>query len=654
MRPAEGVPFITHSRNEKMKRSFIFLILFGMLVPTLRAGKTTVMVPMRDGVLLATDIYAPDDTLPHPVLLYRTPYNKDRDKFDKNLLNFWVGKGYVFVDQDTRGRFASQGVDSTFLTDGWGPLQDGYDTIDWIVKQPWSNGKVGMLGASAIGITTYWGVASLHPAVKCAIAIVAPSDFYHEVVFPGGEFRKSLVENWIHSQGSNYMIDFFGSHRFYDALWDFMNLHTRSHLITTPILHIGGWYDCFSEGTVAEFNDLSKQPQAGPQYLVMGPWIHQTTTTADPVGELTYPAAAYSNLFFLFNWLDFWLQGRENGVLATPKVQYYLMGDPDRPDEAGCSWITKDKWPDPDARPLSLFLKADGELAKQVDANEDSLGYDFDPRHPVPTLGGNNLTIPAGPRDQRTVTDRSDVLLFETAPLPNPLWVEGYVTAKLYIESNRKDTDFTLKLIDVYPDGRQMLVTDGIIRARFRHGDRKEEMAFLVPGQMDSVEIKLPPTAIVFNSGHRLMVAVSSSNYPRFDVNTNTGGPLWNDPDTLVAHNTLFMGNRTPSRVLLPVVPLSTSVVTRTTGPLAFALFQNYPNPFNSATEIQFQVPRRAHVHLAIYDVHGRLVQTLVNGERQAGHYRVQWQAGRFPSGVYFYRMRIGNRVLTRKLLLLE
>jgi len=642
-----------------MKKSTLFVLLLLLLPATLFAGKTTVMIPMRDGALLATDIYAPDDTLQHPTILYRTPYNKEHDKFDKNLLNFWVGKGYVFVDQDCRGRFASQGVDSTFLTDGWGALQDGYDTIDWIVKQSWSDGKVGMLGASAMGITTYRAVASLHPALKCAIAIVAPSDFYNEVVFPGGEFRKSLVENWLHAQGSDYMIDLFGSHRYYDSLWDGMNLHTRSQLITTPIIHIGGWYDCFSEGTVAEFNDLRKQPQAGPQYLIMGPWIHQTTATADSVGDLIYPDAAYSNMFFLFNWLDYWLQGRQNGVLSTPKVQYYLMGDPERPDEPGCEWVYRNEWPDSERVKYHYYLKKNGQFSRSVDFPMDSLSYDFDPRNPVPTVGGNNLTIPAGPRDQRSVTNRTDVLLFETEELTQPLWLEGYVKAKLYIASNRKDTDFTLKLIDVYPDGRQMLVTDAIARTRFRHGDRKADMSFLVPGQIDSVEIKLPPTAIVFNSGHRMMVAVSSSNYPRFDVNTNSGGPLWNDPDTLIAHNTLFMGRGTPSCVVFPIVPLPTAVAENSTQPGGFELHQNYPNPFNPTTEIEFSIPRESSVEIVVFDALGRKIRRLAHGNYGAGTHRVQWngrdQVGNpVSSGIYFYRMKVGKRVWMKKMMLLR
>ncbi len=642
-----------------MKKLFLLIFLL-LCVPTfLFAGKTTVMVPMRDGIHLATDIYFPDDTLQHPAILYRTPYNKNRDKFDETLLNFLLAKGYVFVDQDCRGRFSSEGVDSTFLTDGWGPLQDGYDTIDWIVKQSWSNGKVGMLGASAIGITSYWGAASLHPALKCVIAIVAPSDFYHEVVFPGGEFRKSLVENWIHSQGSDYMIDFFGSHRFYDALWDLMNLHTRSHLIKAPILHLGGWYDCFSEGPVAEFNDLSQQPQAGPQFLVMGPWIHQTTTTDKPVGDLTYPNAAYSNTLFLFNWLDYWLLGRQNGVLSAPKVQFYLMGDPEKTNEPGCTWISQEQWPNPKAQPTVFFLAQNQTLNRQQSGKKDSLSYDFDPRHPVPTVGGNNLTIPAGPRDQRTVTARSDVLLFQTEELATPLWLEGTVKAKLYIASNRKDTDFTLKLIDVYPDGRQMLVTDAIVRARFRRGDREKQVAFLTPGEMDSVEITLPPTAIVFNSGHRVLVAISSSNYPRFDVNTNTSGPLWNDPDTLVAHNTVFWGSGAPSRVILPLVPLHTRVVENIQNPRTLTLRPNYPNPFNPATEIEFVLPKTAHVELAVFDALGKRVCVLANRLYTAGIHRVKWNGrddsgNSVPGGVYFYKITAGSQTQTRKMLLLR
>jgi len=635
---------------------FLYLTFTSVYADTL--GKETFMVPMRDGVRLATDVYRPDNDLPHPVILYRTPYNKDTDGFDDNVIKVLNALGYVYVAQDCRGRFHSEGVDSVFMTDGWGYLQDGYDTIDWIVHQSWCNGKVGMVGGSATGITTLRAAGALHPNLVCAAVLVAPSDFYHQVVYPGGEFRKSICENWIHGQGSDYMISYFLQFPYYNKLWENMNLHTRTSLITTPILHIGGWYDCFSDGTILAFQDLHEQPNAGPQKLVMGPWVHGEPTTKR-VGELKYPGAGFDWESLLMLWLDYWLRGNPNPVVDTPDVSYYLMGDPGRTDEIGCEWIEADTWP-PENRVSKIFyLTSDELLNEKAPTTAQEQSYQYDPHNPVPTLGGNNLTIDNGPYDQRAIGERADILSFATDVLAAPVRVEGFVRGYLYVSSNCPDTDFTLKLIDVYPDGREMLVTDGIRRARFRDGYTQEDEKLLHPGEIVCIEIELPPTAIVFNSGHRIKVQISSSNFPRYEINPNTGNEPNNRSNPQTATNTIYIGGDHASYIVIPVVPIEAGIAQKDNTPKEFRVFANYPNPFNAATVIQYELPAIDGVTVDVFNVYGQHVRSLVDAVQNSGLHRIVWDGKNdngepVPSGVYIYRIKAGRMTRAQKMLMVK
>jgi len=616
----------------------------------------TYMVEMRDGIRLATDVYFPDTSEARPVLLYRTPYWRFIDRANPP---YWNGKGYILVVQDVRGRFGSEGVDSVFLDNGWGVKQDGYDTIEWIVQQSWCNGNVGMFGSSARGITTNRAAGSLHPNLISCVPVVACSDFYHQVVFPGGEFRKSLCENWLRAQGSGYMIDYFLGLPYYTEEWEYMDLHTRTDSITTPMLHVGGWYDCFSDGIVAAFNDLRDKPQAGPQKLVMGPWIHGTVGSNDPVGELQYPNASFDVSDYTARWLDYWVQDDTNGVLDEPDVYYYLMGDPDKTEEIGCEWLEGDVWPPESAVEAAYFLADSGRLNLGVPPENDSLTFTFDPRDPVPTLGGNNLTIPGGPFDQTAIGVRDDVLEFLTEVLNEPLQVEGVVRGEFFVSSDRKDTDFTLKLVDVYPDGREMLVTDGVARARYRLGDREEDITFLTPGEIVPITVSLPPAAIVFNSGHQVKVCISSSNYPRFEINPNTDDPPYEETDTLTANNTLYYGGAYCSAVILPVVAGSNFVQHLQQTKTWRVALRSYPNPFRSHTVISYQLPEAGEVNLIIHDALGRRIRTLVDRRQPTGAYYVMLSGkndsgNQVHSGIYFCRLETEDFTSTRKMLFLK
>jgi len=295
------------------------------------------------------------------------------------------------------------------------------------------------------------------------------------------------------------------------------------------------------------------------------------------------------------------------------------MGDPDKTDEAGCQWIETDKWPPENTELMSFYLNSTGRLNLNLPEQNEELAFTYDPNNPVPTHGGNNLTINAGPYDQRYIGDRDDILEFESEMLDQPIRVEGIVKGHLYVSSNCPDTDFTLKLVDVYPDGREMLVTDGIARTRFRLGETESEMSFLTPGEIVPLTVQLPPTATVFNSGHRIKVCISSSNYPRYEINPNTANELYDLSEKQIAINTVHCSMNYPSSVVFPTIEMPVLVETRIMDDISFKLFGNYPNPFNSNTRIKYQLARSGNVKLSILNIQGQIVKTLVDEVKDMG-----------------------------------
>lgn len=513
-------------------------------------GVNKFMIPMRDGVKLATLVELPDGDGPWPVLLSRTPYNKETS-LERGAFTRY---GVVRVVQDLRGRFESEGVDSVFLTDGWGEAQDGYDTIEWIAAQPWCNGKIGMTGGSALGITQYLAAgAGPEALVCCHVAVGAPS-LYHHAAFPGGAFGKALVEDWTRDNNfSEHAIKNALNNPVYNDVWRCVDLLARASQVTVPMMHIGGWYDVFAQGTLDAFDALQHkggEGARGHQRLVIGPWTHGM----QPTGDLNFPASAHKNPANELSapWLAHYLLGLDSPILEEQlPVHYYVMGACGEPGAPGNEWRNVADWPEP-STPVPVYFHESGRLA--LEAPEDpsaSRMFRYDPANPVPTVGGCNLTIPAGPKDQRPVESRPDVLVFTSDPLPEPVEVTGRLKAKLFVSSDCPDTDFTVKLTDVYPDGRSMLVADGILRMRFREGFDRE--VFMEPGGLYEADVDLWSTSLVFNKGHRVRVAVSSSNAPRFDPNPNTGAGFRANAETRIAHNTLHVSKAHPSHIILPV-----------------------------------------------------------------------------------------------------
>ena len=509
------------------------------------------MVAMGDGVKLATDVYLPGDgTGKYPVIVARTPYGKGNG--GPVIAAASVRRGYAFVVQDLRGRFKSEGHPAIiFGNDGLGEHEDGPDTLKWVAKQPWCDGKIGTWGGSALGITQNMAAPGAPDELKAQHVSVAFSDYYGQAAYQGGVFRTQLIERWLRGNGIiERNLDTFVAHPRYDDFWKKLSFEGQAGRVRAPAVYHGGWYDIFLQGTINSFTAVHYHGGEGARgkcRLVIGPFGHGT------FGELKYPANAARGPACgdAFAWFDRTLLGQDNAITKEKAVHYYVMGDPTDPRAPGNFWRHADDWPPP-SKATAFYFHPDGTLVREkAPAGDGVKTYSYDPKHPVPNIGGQELGVPLGPMDQRKVEKRADVLLFTTDELKRPVEVTGRITAKLYVSSDCLDTDFTVKLCDVYPDGRSMLVTDGIIRARYHKSFEKE--SFLVPDRVYELNMDLWSTSLVFNTGHRIRIAVSSSNSPRFEANPNTGRAFRADKETRVARNTVHLSAKHPSHIVLPV-----------------------------------------------------------------------------------------------------
>ena len=586
-------------------------------------AERAVMVPMRDGKRMATDIYRPaKNGVPvdgkFPVLLNRTPY--DKASLTAQAETF-ARHGYVVAVQDLRGRFGSEGV---FLKVQPADATDGYDTIEWLAAQPWSNGKTGMWGQS-FAAHAQAGAAQLAPPHLSTLVLNMggmSNAWDHGVRYRGtyemgrqltwawsqlladarrpdvkALLTKEKVEDWYALQpmrrGQNplsvapeyegWYMDFF-EHADYDAFWRDPMVNWEEHYPQTsdiPMLHVGGWYDIFLAGTFRNFTGLGAIKRA-PQRIVVGPWTH-SGNVRPYAGDVSYgPEAAVTDFYGAFHlrWFDHFLKGQSTGIATDPAVRLFVMGTGDGHKDAdgrlfhGGYWRDAAQWPLPGTRMVKYFLHGDGRLRTTAPrAATSSTTYTFDPAHPVPTIGGgSSARLKDGAYNQREdvrfppsaapympLRARRDVLVFETEPLAEDMTVVGPITVVLHASSNRTDTDFTAKLIDVYPSsadwpgGFDLNLTDAIVRGRYRA--TRERAVMLTPGTVYPFTIEPFPTANVFKKGHRIRVDISSSNFPRFDVNPNTGEPLGRNRRMVTADNTVHHSARYPSHIILPLAP---------------------------------------------------------------------------------------------------
>lgn len=530
-------------------RCLLYVLLAGLFLSAL-ASSETLMVPMKDGTKLATDWTLPASGGPaFPVVLIRTVYNKSQGTMVAPLFN---SLGMALVIQDTRGRFASEGKDMVFADDGWGEHQDGAETVAWVKQQPWCNGKIGTWGMSALGITQV-RMAPVTKDLAAQTIIVASSNLYSQTSYQGGVFLKSLAEKWIQGQKSDWVIDIWKSHPTYDAYWQEFNAEDQAARITAPAVHVGGWFDIFQQGTINSFTTRQYhggEGAKGNQKLIIGPWTHGA---ARDVGDLklcdNFLAMDFNK--YTMRFLQYWLMGDQNGIMAEPAVNYYTLGDVVEDNAPGNEWRTATDWPPFPTKATSYYLVEGGALASVPSEKKGSMTYTYDPKDPCPSKGGQNLTIPAGPFDQSAVSNRPDVLRFATEPLDAALEITGDVQVVLYVSSDAPDTDFTAKFVDIYPDGKEILMLDSIRRLKFHNGFDKAEP--VTPGDIAKLDIDLWSISLIVNKGHRIGVQVSSSNYPRFEKNPNTGDDFPKEDSLRAAKNTVYMDKDHPSAIVLPV-----------------------------------------------------------------------------------------------------
>ncbi|MGB6555708.1 MAG: CocE/NonD family hydrolase [Candidatus Binataceae bacterium] len=566
-----------------------------------------IAVPMRDGTILRADLYRADTPEKLPVLLNRTPYNKAMPMvYAMSLDAFRAAEaGYNVLVQDCRGRFASDGVFNCFTDEA----RDGYDTIEWAARQPWSDGKVGTYGASYMGATQWLAATQAPPSLKAMVPSITASDYHDGWTYQGGAFALFFNVSWtmgalaparllrerannpavtqelirtigsidtmleamkyrplaefpMFRAGAPYFFDWL-KHPGYDDYWRALSIEENHAKINVPALNIGGWYDIFQGGTIRNYLGMrsrgaSDAARAG-QRLMIGPWNH-AVPFANLVGavDFGYQTGAVSadvdgqHLRFF----DQHLKGKN--VSQASNVRLFVMGIN--------QWRDEREWPIPGAEMRRYFLHSrgransatgDGALSTDAPGNEPADSFLYNPLDPAPTAGGGLCCYPAalsgGAFDQAAVETRSDVLVYSTDPLAEDLEVIGPITLTLYASSSAPDTDFTAKLVDLGPCGLAKNLTDGILRARYRESQSQAKL--LTPGNVAEFKIDMWSTANVFKAGHRIRLEVSSSNYPRFDPNPNTGHDLFADAEVRPAMQTVMHDRGFASYLTLPIVP---------------------------------------------------------------------------------------------------
>ncbi len=534
-----------------MNRTLVLIIGIAIFTSFGIAAPHTHMIPMRDGTKLATDVYLPEGEGPWPVIFLRFPYNKAMGTGIGSEAN---KRGFVFVAQDTRGRFASEGENLPFDADGRaGGKWDGFDSAEWLARQPWCNGKIGTWGGSAGAITQYLLAGTGQPNVVSQHVTVGSPSLFRESIYRGGIFRTAMVEDWLSmTKFEPRALDLWTTNYPLTPYWQDREIIRYYGKINAVGVHIGGWFDIFAQATLDAF--LGYQTQGGPgakgkQKLIMGPWTHGVLN--EKAGDLTFPSAKTTpnEVHDPWKWFSATLKGDKNGILDAPAITYYTMGAVGEEGTPGNQWRSASEWPPVKTQDRTLFLSADHKAAFIPPAESGTLSYTSDPANPVPSIGGYELTIPAGPKNQQPIELRPDLLVFTTEPLSEPMEVTGNVTARIKVASDAPDTDLIVRLCDVYPDGRSFNICEGALRLSLREG--WDHQVWLKPGEPVSIEIKLWPTSMIFNRGHRLGVHIASSSFRALEPNRQNGQPP-RKGEIRIANNTIFLG-KDSSHLLLPV-----------------------------------------------------------------------------------------------------
>ena len=574
-----------------------------------------VPIPMRDGIRLATDLYFPTQAGRYPVLLERTPYGKHQSVMVSiGAPAFLAESGYVVAVQDARGRYASEGTWYPFRDEAWGERKDGFDTVEWLARQEWCDGKVGTFGGSFAGFNQYLHAGAPSPHLGAMFARQAACSLRDEWIYRGGAFELGFMLLWAARQSVEALrnrmtqLDRAAMGLQMDLLrmrpiaqnpllsdpfewikdnlcrqddttyWQQFDVAQFHETFAVPTYHLASWFDLFLGGSLRNFAGMrnagkSEEARRGHR-LTIGPWLHGPRTDSEidgqKAGEIDFgPEARWDYKGEMLRWFDHTLKNRPGLFNDTPTVRYFVMGLN--------RWRTCDEWPPKSISCRSLYFNAspshsaaslfDGRLCWEPPREDTAFAqFTHDPDSPVETVGGatlysltvlppgaplgfEELNAQAGPRDQRKIEDRC--LTFTSGPLEADLEVTGPVVAKLFISSSAVDTDFIVRLTDVFPDGPSMLVCDGIQRARYR--DSHYHPSLLEPGKVYELTVDLWATSYLFRRGHRIRAVVNSSNFPRFDVNPGTGEPSATAATVVIAQNAVYLSRVRPSHLVLPI-----------------------------------------------------------------------------------------------------
>jgi len=559
--------------------------------------ESNVRVPMRDGVTLASDIYRPDAPGKFPAILVRTPYNRASTGLTDEA-RWFAARGYVVVRQDVRGRYDSDGTFYAFKNEA----DDGYDADEWFGSQPWFNGNLGTMGGSYVGYTQWAQAIRGSKYLKAMIPYITTPDIYGNWIYIDGAPHYGFDLPWggisMDSHVSQFMDGFTwdpiykhlptatsdeaGHHRTphyrdwmahptRDSYWDGISFDNDYNKISVPILSLDGWYDIFLRGDInddARMRKEGKTPEArNAKRLMIGPWAHSVGTRTLPTGiDGGAPAMSGDNAVFdmkpvFLRWFDHWLKGIDNGVSVDAPIQIFVMGDN--------SWRDEKEWPLARTQYTNYYIQSgghansaigDGVLTTLQPKGAGTDAFSYDPANPVPSMGGNVCcsNVPSGPMDQRSVERRDDVLVYTTPEMKEPTEITGPIKMELFASTSAKDTDWTAKLVDVQPNGVAQNIQSGIVRARYRDGGGKPAQ----PVEADKVysySIDLWATSYVIQPGHRLRLEISSSDFPRFDRNLNTGEDPATGTRMTVAKQTIYHSARYPSHLVLPLIPRGTN-----------------------------------------------------------------------------------------------
>ena len=514
------------------------------------------MIPMRDGVKLSAWLYFPPGEGPWPVL-YEQRYANPRGAGTRKSLAALAAHGYVVCLENFRGSQESEGVWDGYRALGWGEQQDGYDTVEWLAKQPWSTGKIGTFGSSQAGFAQNFLAVTQPPHLVCQYMIDTGLSLFHEGYRIGGSVRaarfKGMAAVCRVPEHNDQVMRMWDKHPDYDEYWAQEDCTPFIPKMNVPCFTVGSWYDFMNVGSVQSF--IGRQHRGGPnsrgqQQLIIGPWRHGRFNKGTKVGDLQYPEnAAFDMPPHMIRWFDHFLKGKQNGIEQDSAVRYYVMGAVGEEGAPGNVWRTAKDWP-VEVQQTPMYLHGDGRLAAAAPAADGgSTTIVADPEHPAEIPGRG---FP-GAADARAFEQQDNVLTYTTDVLTEAVEWTGLVQAELFVSSTAKDTDFIVRVCDVYPDGRSILIVDYIRRARYRKGFDKPEL--LTPGEVVPVRFDVGWLSQIFNRGHRIRVTVASTGAPFFEPNPNTAEPPNHDltKPKVVAKNTVYHNRQHASRVIVPL-----------------------------------------------------------------------------------------------------